>query len=303
MSGEARHLAELQASRNQARHAFASKIADFRRKHGNATVEYLTSAARENGITVLKSQVSDILAARKTVPWELMQFILEEIHKVDPATQGSLDLEEWREAYERFAEATRDEKNIPIQTNIFQSGRDYTYIAGGQVVVGATRATSAAASAEQSGTPDEISEYLSELENEITAVAKAARRRLVIYRTLRFAALAASAVTPAVALLNAATWITAGVGTVAFLSEGAIQLTRLNERAVLDTRRVSSLSREFRMYRTSVGDYASGNNYTLLVQRIEEIREKNDNERLDVVQQSFGAHISTPATDQIPKRS
>ncbi|WBB74383.1 DUF4231 domain-containing protein [Micromonospora sp. WMMD1128] len=303
MSGEARHLAELRASRNQARHDFASKIADFRRKHGNATLEYLASAARESGVRVQRSQLSDILAGKKTAPWQLMQIILEAMHKVDPATQESLDLKEWREAYERFIEATREDINVPIQTNIFQSGRDYTYIAGGQVVVGATRATSAAGSAEQSGTPDEISEYLSELENEITAVAKAARRRLVVYRTLRFAALAASAVTPAVALLNAATWITAGVGTVAFLSEGAVQLTRLNERAVLDTRRVSSLSREFRMYRMSVGDYASENNYTLLVQRIEEIREKNDNERLDVVQQSFGAHVSTPAADQILRRT
>ncbi|WP_433361695.1 DUF4231 domain-containing protein [Actinoplanes sp. CA-142083] len=167
--------------------------------------------------------------------------------------------------------------------------RDYAYISGsGNVVMGAGNVVKPHEGATEEA--DQAQLYLSDLERELSAVSMHARRRLLTYRLLRFLALAASAVTPAVALLDAAPFITATIGTVAFLSEGAIQLTRINERAVLDTKRATALNREFRMYRTKVGDYETADrSFTLLVKRVEEIREANDNERLAVVQQSFGA--------------
>jgi hypothetical protein len=112
----------------------------------------------------------------------------------------------------------------------------------------------------------------------------------MVYRILRFVVLATSAVTPALALLRAEPLLTASVGAVAFLAEGAIQLTRLHDRALLNSRRATVLSRESRRYRTQVDDYEATGAFTLLVKRIEEIREQNDNERLSVVQQSFGTH-------------
>ncbi len=250
--------------------------------------------------------LSEVLAG-KTVPkhWETVERILTALNSgATRAGHDPVDLHYWQELHAIAREAPRiTVSGSGVQTNIFQSGRDYTYIHGDQVAVGANNYGVIMGTAENVGSPitgeddsqeDQVQAYLTELENEITLVAKAARRRLMAYRLLRFSALAASAITPAVALLDADPFITALIGTVAFLSEGAIQLTRINERAVLDTRRVSLLSREFRVYRTQAEDYAAeGNTFTLLVKRIEEIRQQNDNERLDVVQQSFGAHATS----------
>lgn len=135
---------------------------------------------------------------------------------------------------------------------------------------------------------DRSAAYIAELEDEIRRLEVVARRRLRIYRSLRFTVLTASAVTPALALLAAPNWLTAAAGAVAFLSEGTIQLTRMHDRALLDTKRVSLLGREFRMYRTQVGDYESGDTLRLLVQKVEAIREESDREVLGVLQQSFG---------------
>jgi hypothetical protein len=136
---------------------------------------------------------------------------------------------------------------------------------------------------------DRSANYIVELEEEIRRLEVVARRRLRAYRSLRFAVLMASAVTPALALLAAPNWLTAAAGAVAFLSEGTIQLTRMHDRALLDIKRVSLLGREFRMYRTQVGNYESGDTLRLLVQSVEAIREESDREVLGVLQQSFGA--------------
>jgi hypothetical protein len=243
-----------------------------------------------------RSVLYEVFGGKILPSWNRLEVILVTLGDA-AAKEGhpsAVNLEEWKQLHTRARESREERRASPsgVQSNIFQSGRDYAYIQHGQVVVGSNN-FSTSASGDNDDQVDQTTEYLAELENEITSVAKAARRRLIAYRFLRFAALASSAVTPAVALLNAAALITAGIGTVAFLCEGTIQLTRINERAVLDTKRISRLSREFRMYRTQVGDYSSGNTFTLLVKRVEEIREQNDNERLDVVQQSFGAHVSS----------
>jgi transcriptional regulator with XRE-family HTH domain len=169
--------------------------------------------------------------------------------------------------------------------------REYAYIdEGNRVVVGAENVGTAHVNAEAGEEGDDpIRGYLSNLEGELALVTKHAKRRLLAYRALRFVALVASAVTPAVALLKAAPLLTAGIAALAFLSEGSIQLTRVNDRAVLDTRRVNALNREHRLYRTKVGDYEkAANPFTLLVKRVEAIREENENEQLAVVQQTFG---------------
>jgi hypothetical protein len=182
-----------------------------------------------------------------------------------------------------------------IQTNMFQAGREFPYI---QDLVSSTQTVNPPASGDQTSNAvvhgDRASEYLRGLEIEIRVVAWAARRRLFAYRGLRFVVLATSATTPALALLRATPLVTASAAAIAFLAEGAIQLTRLNDRAVLDSRRVTCLSREFRMFRTQVGDYAERDSFTRLVRRVEEIREEIDGQHLTVVQESFGSGTSRP---------
>jgi hypothetical protein len=218
---------------------------------------------------------------------------------------SDIDVGDWMAVYDRIAPDSPHGSGV--QSNVFQSGKDYPYLGEEGLVLGAYNVINYSAVgsdqevASRIGSSGHKTEYLESLETELTGVAKSARRRLVAYRLLRFAALAASAVTPAAALLNAAPWATAGIGTVAFLSEGSIQLTRLNDRAVLDTKRVQALSRQFRMYRTRVADYSAGDPFELLVQRIEQIREENDAEGLNVVQQSFGAHVRQD--ESIPRSS
>ncbi|WP_177320484.1 SLATT domain-containing protein [Lentzea waywayandensis] len=138
---------------------------------------------------------------------------------------------------------------------------------------------------------DRSAEYVADLQAEVSGLERASKRRLLAYRTLRFLVLTTSAITPALALLSAPSWITAAVASLAFLSEGTIQLTRMHDRAVLDIRRVSLLGRELRMFRTQVGNYTNTDRrLLLLVQRIEAIREENDRDVLNVLQQSFGAY-------------
>ena len=176
-----------------------------------------------------------------------------------------------------------------VQTSMIQQGRGYAYVVDGEVVLGHSEAS---IGAEAESTIDDTRQYLSGLEVEIRDVAKSARRRLNTYQVLRFLVLSASAVTPLLALLKADPWVTASVGALAFLSEGVIQLTRIHDRAILDSRRVFRLSREFRMFRTRVDAYAEPNGFTLLVKRVEEIRERNDNEYLRIIRQTSGGHDS-----------
>jgi hypothetical protein len=296
-TGEHLHQQSLIADSEAAARRFAVELDAIREHRGNPSIEAISSKAKELGHELPASHLSaifsgDYLPEFGTI-WNILD-ALEHLSK-DVPNKPKVDIRTLQLLHRSAVVKKRRWQSpelVPtnVQSNIFQTGRSYTYIAGDGIVVGSDDAATSTDGASDSA-PGQVGDYLEELEREVTAVAKAARRRLAIYRILRFAALAASAVTPAVALLNAATWITAGVGTVAFLSEGSIQLTRINERAVLDTRRVTALSREFRMYRTRVGEYASGNTFTLLVKRVEEIREQNDSERLDVVQQSFGSHV------------
>lgn len=231
-----------------------------------------------------------VLQGKRLPRWEYVTRILHVLNKEDHEAEYR---QLWLIAKNQTVAASSEPFSGSVQQNIFQSGRNFTYLhEAGHVALGAH---SAAIEQEDDDTIY-TEEYLRDLEDEIRSVAKEARRRLSAYRALRFIVLATSAVTPTLALLEAAPIVTAAFGAAAFLTEGAIQLTRLNDRALLDTDRISRLSREFRMYRMRVGDYAGTDTLTRLVQRIEEIREENDNERLSVFKKSFGV---TSAGDTI----
>jgi hypothetical protein len=139
---------------------------------------------------------------------------------------------------------------------------------------------------------EEAAGYLRGIEKELATRERAAKVRLWTYRFLRFAMLVASAATPILALLHAPAVATAAVGAVVVLAEGAIQITRVQDRALLDTVRVSKLGREHRMYRTAKGDYATGDRFALLVSRVEELRADNDLQVLEVLQRTFAGTAS-----------
>ncbi|MFJ6086490.1 DUF4231 domain-containing protein [Streptomyces sp. NPDC092369] len=132
-------------------------------------------------------------------------------------------------------------------------------------------------------------QYLSELQDEIKTVGQRARGRLRWYRLLRLLILTSSAVTPVLALMKGPALITALVAAFAFICEGGIQLTRLHNRAVLDSQRATALGREYRMFRTEVGPYTGDNAFTLLVKAVEAFREESDSADLGVVEQTFSA--------------
>jgi hypothetical protein len=146
---------------------------------------------------------------------------------------------------------------------------------------------------------EEAAAYLRGIEEELATRDRAAKVRLWIYRFLRFAMLSASAATPVLALLHAPAVATAVVGAVVLLAEGAIQITRVQDRALLDTERASKLGREYRMYRTAKGDYATGNRFALLVPRVEELRADNDLQVLEVLQRTFAG---TPSPGQLKNK-
>lgn len=264
---------------------FTLRLRELIRDHG---LSHRTIAQRLN---VSRATVHRLLYVDEGYSKDRMLRLLDLVEpKLPQELVDELDAMRRDAVAQREGEARRREAEPNLNPGFVYLGGD------GQVAVGANH-YGQLRDARTDTVSDEQVRYLQSLEDEVTLVGQDARRRLVGYRLLRFAALAASAVTPAVALLDAAPLITAAIGTVALLCEGAIQLTRINERAVLDTKRVSHLNREFRMFRTRVGDYEDATtNFSLLVQRVEQIREAGDEERLTVVQQSFGAHL--PPADQ-----
>lgn len=149
----------------------------------------------------------------------------------------------------------------------------------------------------QSELVDRRDQYLSDLQKEIEKVGKRARNRMIAYRTLRLFMLGASAITPVLALLEAPPVATALVAAFVFVCEGFIQLTRLHDRAALDSRRRTSLSRHYRMFRTVVGPYDGDDSFSDFVRNIEEIREKSDAADLVVIEQTFSTSAE-PSTRQ-----
>ncbi|MFG1799408.1 DUF4231 domain-containing protein [Micromonospora carbonacea] len=301
MPGESLHQQSLIADGRAATRQFADELNRIRGDLGNPSIDAISAKLKELGRELPDHLLAATFSGDYLPSYGVAGDIVDALEILSGGKQKPKVNTSDLQLLHRAAVVKRRSRNPTtasnVQSSVFQTGRSYAYIAGRDIVVGSDDAATSTGSADDTAM-SHASDYLEELEREVTAVAKAARRRLAIYRILRFAALAASAVTPAVALLDAAPWITASVGTVAFLSEGSIQLTRINERAVLDTRRVTALSREFRMYRTRVGEYASGDTFTLLVKRVEEIREQNDSERLDVVQQSFGSQVPPVGGDR-----
>lgn len=131
--------------------------------------------------------------------------------------------------------------------------------------------------------------YARSLEDELSKLARGAKWRLRVYRCLRFALLAASIVTPGTAIMSAPKAATIASALVVFICEGVLQITHINDRAVLDIRRLTGLGREYRMYRTRVGDYGGRNRDVLFVRRVEEIRARGDGRILEVLQQTFSS--------------
>jgi hypothetical protein len=146
---------------------------------------------------------------------------------------------------------------------------------------------------------DETAVYLDGIEKDLASRNRKAKVRLSIYRFLRFTMLSASAATPVLAVMHAPALATAGVAALIFLAEGAITITRVQDRALLDTERVSKLGREYRMYRMATGDYATGDRVALLVSRVEELRADSDVKELEALQRTFAG---TASSGQLKKK-
>lgn len=176
-------------------------------------------------------------------------------------------------------------KRLPVRSSMFDPDGESPVTREGRVYF---------ESANDPGRQDML-RYRQEVEKEISDALLHAKYRLLTYQCLRFSTLAFTVAAPVFAALHWPAWVTALAAATALLTAGVVPFTRLNDRAVVDQRRASALHREVRMYRNGVGCYAADGRDSVLVERIEAIREQGDNDRIAVTQQGFDASM-TPAT-------
>jgi hypothetical protein len=129
--------------------------------------------------------------------------------------------------------------------------------------------------------------YVLDLEAEVDKLRSNGGNGLIGYRILRILALICSAVTPALALMSAPTWLTAAIASIVFVSEGTIQVTRLQERAALDLRMFRMLSAELRLFAIRQQGYAEPPAFERLVERVESIRRSHAATEIDIIKSTF----------------
>lgn len=286
--------------------ALLSELAEYRAQAGSPTISRIAEEMAWLGAPTTRVRLYDFLNG-STLPEDL-DFVTAYVRACQRIGRLPDDPGRLRRLQDGWASARQEAAGQPVaprpapeaeqgvQTTMTQQGRGYAYVVDGEVVLGHKEAS---IGTEAENPIDDTRQYLSDLENEIRITARSARRRLNTYHVLRFLVVAASAVTPVLALLKAPALATAAGAAVAFLAEGFVQLTRINDRAILDSRRVQRLSREFRLYRMRVDSYAGVDGFKQLVMRIEEVRERNDNEQLRVIRQGFGSHDTLPDESEL----
>jgi hypothetical protein len=136
--------------------------------------------------------------------------------------------------------------------------------------------------------------YVADVDQERSKAHKSSVWLLVIHRVLRTLALAASAATPVLVLLNADKVWTASIAAFAAVALGLIQLTSLGELSLLDRDRADKLRRALHSFITEAGPYARLNDtdhYQRFNAEVEQIRSDWERRREALVRRSFRQNL------------
>ena len=130
--------------------------------------------------------------------------------------------------------------------------------------------------------------YLKDVRREQLRAHRSAVWLLTTYRVLRFVGVLAAALTPVLAALNSPKWWTVGVGAIAALAVGVVQLTRIDELSILDRDRSDRLLRELRYFDNHWGDYANDSERNhKLIENVEQIRRSWEINRQQLVRRTL----------------
>jgi hypothetical protein len=122
---------------------------------------------------------------------------------------------------------------------------------------------------------------IDQLVEALTKQSESSRRRLYGSRVLRMAALTMATGVPIAVAASASNWVVGLLGGAAALLEGAIQVFRHDERALVEIRRYHRELQELEDFLASANDYRKPKPFELLVDRLSEIRRQA--QRADLV--------------------